>query len=180
MTDHSHPVRASWKAVAWATGLNVLGVVLALGALLSTLCFMCGESDPMSGGAQLALVCGLACLVGAPSLAARSSGWPLWFLVGIGAALCSVLTLVAAAQLFQNGLVAVVLALAVQGAVAVRPPVPGAVVTRVVTIVVLAVVSVAPVGEDAAIVLPLLALPAIALADTIAASRVAPPEAAVH
>jgi hypothetical protein len=175
-----NPIRASWKAVAWATGLNVLGVVLALGALLSNLCFMCSDPEPMSDGATAALILGFVALVLAPALAARSSGRPLWFLVGIGAALCSVLTLAVIAQLFQNGLLALVVALAVQGAVAVRPPVAGAVVARVVAICGLAVVSSVPVGEDAVIVLPLLALPAIALADTIAAARVARPEAAVH
>jgi hypothetical protein len=167
-------VRASWKAVAWMVGLNVLGSVLVVGALVSTLCLFCGSPEPMSDGWEAALALGIVALVAGPALAARTTGWPLWILVGIGASLLGLLTFRLVAGATDGAVSALVLALAVEGAVAIRPRVPGAVAARVAAILALAIVSTA-LGWHGGLSLAVLflALPAIALADTVAAHKTA-------
>jgi hypothetical protein len=158
--------RGSWIAVSWAMGLNLVGVVTAVSALLSGFSLF-GDSEPMTGGAKVALALGLVVLAAAPVLAAWSSGQPLWFLVGIGGGLAAVGGFWVGVQLFGDLGAALVLGLAAEAAVAVRPPVSGAVVARGVAVSLLALVCTMTAGTESFLVLPFLAQPAIALADTL-------------
>jgi hypothetical protein len=170
---HRSAVRASWKAVAWLEGLTVLGIYLVLGAVFSNFCLMCGESESMSAGAKLALWTGVAALVGAPVLAARASGWPLWPIAGIVAGLAGAGGFVLGVALFGDLLAALVLGLAVEGAVAVRARSEAAALARVALVTVVTLLagrSGLDSSEGGMSALVLLTLPAIALADTLAAA----------
>jgi hypothetical protein len=164
------PARLSWNGIAWLEGFTLIGTCLVLGALFSAFCFMCGQSEPMSGGAKLALWTGVAALVGAPILAARASGWPLWPVVGIVAAFAGAGGFAVGVALFGDFGAALAVGLAVEGAVAVRPYSDAAVVARVVVVVAIAA-ALGGGGLDSAGgaigALVLLTLPAIAFADTL-------------
>ena len=138
------PVASIWIAIAWLEGLNVLGVVFVVGAALTTLdCFLCGESEPMSGAATAVFAAGWIALAAAPVLAARASGQPLWFAVGILAALPTLGAFAVGAKLFGDFAIAAVLALGAQAAVAVRPPSSNAWIVRSLVLVALYVLGTA-------------------------------------
>jgi hypothetical protein len=121
------------------------------------------------------LVLGFVALAGAPIMAARSSGRLRWFGAGVLAAAGFLLALVIGAIAFgvlvDNILVGLVVALAVEGAIAIRPPVRSARVARVIVIGVLLALCAAFAleNQDGGIgALTFFTLPAIGLADTIA------------
>ena len=164
-------VRAGWRAFAWLAALNLIGIVVTVGAIRD-LCIYCEQStgDDPTGG----LLIGLAALAAAPIVAARSCGRRLWLLAGILAGIVGATGFALGADLFGDLYSALVLGLAVEGAVAVRLPVPEAVVSRVVVVCVLSMLSAAAslASNDAGLlVLAVAALPALALTDTMVAWR---------
>ena len=172
-------IRSTWIAVAWASGLTVLGLALVLGALLSQIEWCVGslgcEQESFDPEAILVLGLGFVALAGAPVQAARVSGWPLWFGVGVLAGAAFLVTLVIGgivlAVIFDNVLPALVVALAAEGVIAIRPPVRSARIARfvVVGVLVLLAAGFAQDNSGAGIVaLVLLTFPAIGLADAIA------------
>ncbi len=167
--------------MAWAEGLILAGIAL-VGAAVATSTRFCTFSlgcDGRSslGGVSLVLVAlGLVALIGSPVAAARRSGWRSAGGAAALAALAFLLALVIGAIVFavlvDDVLPALVLALGVEGSIAVRPPTRRAVTARIVIVVALVVLAgVFGAGSrrsDAAILLlALLTLPAIGLADTI-------------
>jgi hypothetical protein len=164
-------VRVGWRAFAWLGALNLTGVVITLGALRS-LCIYCERST--SGGATLAVWIGVAVLAAAPIMAARSCGRRQWLAAGILAFLAGAAGFAVGVDLFGDLYSPLVLGLAVEGAVAVRLPVPEAVVSRAAVVGVLATLCaaarLAP-NDDGLLVLVVATLPALALTDTIVAWR---------
>jgi hypothetical protein len=167
-------LRASWAGIAWLQGLNVLGVVVALGALLTTFCWMCDAPEAMSGGAKFALGLGIVALVVAPVLAARWSGRPVWLPVGVLALLTGVAGFLVGVKVFGEFGPALAVGLLADGGVAVRPPSRAAVAARVLA----GAVVLAFAAMDLYLVV-LVVLPAMGLADTIAVAfaRPRPPDA---
>jgi hypothetical protein len=164
-------VRANWRAFAWLGALNLSGVVITLGAFRS-ICIYCEGSA--SDDPTLALCIGFAALAAAPILAARSSGRRVWLLAGIGAGVAGAVGFAFAVDLFGDLYSALVLGLAVEGAFAARLPVPEAVVSRAAVIVALAALCAAArlhSNDDGLLVLAVIALPTLALTDTIVAWR---------
>lgn len=166
-------VRAGWSAFAWLGALNLAGIAITVDAFRD-LCIYCEQStgDDPTG----ALWIGLAALAAAPIVAARSCGRRLWLLAGIGAGIVGAFGFAVGVDLFGDLYSALVLGLAVEGAVAVRLPAPEAVVSRVVVVCVLSMLSAAASlvsNDDALLVLAVAALPALALTDTIVAWRAA-------
>ena len=174
-------VRSTWAAVAWAEGLILAGIALvgaaaATSARFCTLSLGCDGRSSLSGVSLVLAALGLVAIIGSPVAAARRSRWPAPGRAAALAALAFLVALVIGAIVFaalvDDVLPALVLALGVEGSIAVRPPSRRAVNTRIVVVVALVVLSgVFGAGSrrsDAAILLlALLTLPAIGVADTI-------------
>jgi hypothetical protein len=159
---------AGWRAFAWLGALNLTGALITLEAVRS-ICIYCEGStgDPTPG-----LLLGFATLAAAPIIAARSCGRRLWFLAGLGAGVAAVVGFAAGADLFDQLYPAIVLGLAVEGAFAVRLPVPEAVVSRAAVVGALGVLCAAATfasSDVGLLVLVFVTLPALALTDTIVA-----------
>jgi hypothetical protein len=166
-------VRAGWRAFAWLAALNLAGIAITVDAF-KDLCIYCEQST--GGDPTGAFLIGFAALAAAPIMGARSCGRRLWLLAGILAGIGGATGFALGTDLFGDLYAALVLGLAIEGAVAVRLPVPEAVVSRVVVVCVLSVLSAAAslVSNDAGLlVLAVAALPALALTDTIVAWRAA-------
>lgn len=174
-------VRSTWAAVAWAEGLILAGIAF-LGAAVATSTRFCTFSLGCDGrsslrGVSLVLAAlGLIAVIGAPVAAARRSGWPAAGRAAALAALAFLLALVIGAIVFavlaDDVLPALVLAVGVEGSIAVRPPSRRAINARIVVVAALVVLAGAlaagPSRSDAVILLlALVTLPAIGLADTI-------------
>lgn len=166
-------LRAGWRAFAWLGALNLAGVVITVGAFRD-LCIYC-EGSP-SNDPTGAFLIGFAALAAAPIVAARSCGRRLWLLAGILAGIVGATGFAVGADLFGDLYSALALGLAIEGAVAVRLPVPEAVVSRVVVVCVLSMLCAAASlasSDGGVLVLAVAALPALALTDTIVAWRAA-------
>jgi hypothetical protein len=177
--------RSTWTAVAWLEGLTVAGLGLLGLAFVRSIrwCATALGCDGQSsgGGAEVALAAlGLVALLAAPVLASRLSGRAAPVATSALALLAFVGVLAIGGILFValvgNELPALVLALGVEGSIAVRPPTARAVNARVVVVaslVVLATVFGAGNAASSAIifVLALITLPAIGLSDAIARGR---------
>jgi len=169
--------RSTWAAVAWAEGLILAGIALvgaavATSARFCTFSLGCDGKSSVGGGSLVLLALGLVAIVGSPVAAARSSGRPAPGRAAALAALAFVLALVVGAIVFavlvDDVLPALVLALGVEGSIAVRPPSRRAVNVRIVVVAALVVLSGVLHSSDVTILLlALLTLPAIGLADTL-------------
>ena len=176
-----HGARSTWAAVAWAEGLILAGLVLvgaavATSARFCTFTLGCNGGSSLSGASLVLVALGLVAIIGSPVAAARRSGWPAAGRAAALAALAFVLALVVGAIVFallvDDVLPALVLALGVEGGIAVRPPSRRAVFARIVVVAIFVVLAgVFGAGSrrsDAAILLlALFTIPAIGLADAI-------------
>jgi hypothetical protein len=177
--------RSTWTAIAWLEALTVTGFAL-LGLAFVRSVRWCAtalgcDGQSSGGGAETALaVLGLVALLGAPVVASRLSGRAAPVATAALALLAFVGVLAIGGILFVelvgNVLPALVIALGVEGSIAVRPPTARAVKARVVVVaslVVLATVFGAGTAASIAIsfVLALITLPMIGLADAIVRRR---------
>jgi hypothetical protein len=174
MSEGDSPRRtdSTWAAVAWAEGISLVGLILLAIAVVSsvqdcTVSLGCANDSSISTGAVLLLAAiGLIPLGASSLVAAHLSGWqsPNRVAASSVAAFFAVLALGA---LVSGRLPALVLALAVQAGVAVRPPSRRAVTARVVVIALLVVLAfvVASGRNGVLFLLVLLAIPSIGVAD---------------
>ena len=183
-TDTGHlALRSTWKAVVWDEGLALIGLVFVAAAAASSLqdCTVslgCADgSSPSDGTLLLLIAIGLIPLTGASFVAASLSGWPSAGRATVAALVAFLASLTIGIPLSRvvvdSYLPALTLALAIQGAIAVRAPATRAVRARVVVVVLLVLASCLFAAESAPptgtlLIFVLLAIPAIGVADTLA------------
>jgi hypothetical protein len=173
-TARRRSLRSTWTAVAAAEVLLVTGLVLFVAGFARSVRFCtgslgCDQESSGGGGAFLLLLLGVLAIVAAPAAASYLSGWP-----SPGrAAVCSVVAFLGAFALagmvLANIFAGLAVGLGLGGSLALRPRSRGAVGARIVTVailVVLCAVTARP-SPFTALLLALLALPAIGVTDAI-------------
>jgi hypothetical protein len=166
-------VRSPWAAVAAAEVLVVVGLVLFLVGIARSFQFCTGslgcDEEPAAGGdAYVFLVLAIVAIVGAPAAASYLAGWPAPGRAAIRSVIGFVGAFALTGMIFDDALVGLAVGLGVGCSLALRPTSPRAVRARAVAVALLVVLGAAERHHaSAALLLVLLALPAIPVADRI-------------
>jgi hypothetical protein len=172
-------VRSTWTAVAAAEVLVATGVVLVFIAIAASLQFCtgslgCDEESSNRGGGLLLLLPGVVAILAAPAAVSYLSGRPSPGRATVRSVLALLGTFGLAAGVLGDALAGLAVALGLGGSLALPPPSSDAMRTRIVTVLILVVLSatIARPSATTAFVVALLALPALNV-DAIARPRAA-------
>lgn len=171
-------VRSTATAVVAAEVLLVTGLVLVVAGVARSIRFCtislgCDQESSGGGGAFLLLVLGVVAIVAAPAAASYLSGRPSPGRAAVRSVVAFLGAFALAGLVLANVFAGLAVGLGLGGSLALRPRSPGAVRARVVTVtilVVLCAVTARP-SPATALLLALLALPAIGVADAISRTR---------